>query len=78
MDVEWSIDVKISTLIESASCVVSFSVKIFDSPPVGRIINLWFSSHIGSFDVLLSFNSQDFALLIVEVVSIESEELVPV
>jgi hypothetical protein len=42
------------------------------------MINLCFSSNEGSFFILLTFNSQDFALLIVEEASIESEELVPV
>lgn len=69
---------KLSTLVESAGCVVSFLVKILDSPLVGGIINLGFSSNISSFLILLSFDRQDFALLIVEVGSIESEELVPV
>lgn len=69
---------KLSSLIESAGCVVSFSIEIYDSPLVGRMINLCFSSNIGSFFILLIFNRQYFALLIVEEVSIESEELVPV
>jgi len=78
LNVEWSVDMKTSVGVKAACSCGILSISVEDSPSERRFVLLSIGFNIDSFGILVVLNAQDFALLVVEVVAVKSEELVPV
>jgi hypothetical protein len=78
LDVEWSVNVEVSFSVKSLGLDGIHLIDVSDLPLERSLVLLGVTSNKDTFFILGILNVQDFALLVVEEVAIESEELVPV